>query len=209
MEEVLKQPLHTTIVVDTHEFGEFQVEEKLHIVISVKDFKSIIAHAGITQKNVQALYSGPSSPMQIIYDEKEGLLSEFILMTIGEARAASATPAPNAARPASSRPAPRQALETSSSSRRPAASNNMLPPMSAAPSTSRENARNKPSRPSPPPQQPTQDDSLFVPADDDRRWDPMNFEDEDENEMLLWDQVSDLPPEDISISRDLIDYLER
>jgi len=31
-----------------------------------------------------------------------------------------------------------------------------------------------------------QSESLFVP-DDDRRWDPQNLEDEEEDEMLLWD----------------------
>jgi len=88
--EILKQPLHTTIAIDTSEFGEFNVAEKLHIVISVKDFKSIITHAGITNTIVKALYSQPSSPMQITYSD-EGLLCEFILMTIGESRGSSAT----------------------------------------------------------------------------------------------------------------------
>jgi len=88
-----KATLHTTIAVDTLEFGEFVVEEKLHIIISVKDFKSIIAHAGMANTMVKALYSRPTSPMQLTYNE-DGILSEFILMTIGESRAASATPAP-------------------------------------------------------------------------------------------------------------------
>lgn len=183
--EILKQPLHTTIAVDALEFGEFAVEEKLHIIISVKDFKAMVAHAGITNTMVTALYSRPSSPMQLTYSD-EGVISEFILMTIGESRGSSATPAPNAAR-GSKRPASRQLLESTSSPKRTAASM-PAPPMSAAPSISRETTRSRVPRPSPPPPQPgLQSQSLFLPeADDDRKWDPQNF-DEEEDEMLLWD----------------------
>jgi cell cycle checkpoint control protein RAD9A len=169
------------------EFGEFSVEEKLHIVISVKDFKSIISHAGTINTTVKALYSHPSSPMQLTYND-EGILSEFILMTIGDSRGASATPTANVARSNSKKPASRQPLEATPSSKR-AANSEMRPPLaSSAPSLSREAARNKVSRPSPPPPQPSiQTDALFFPeADDDRRWDPVNF-DEEEDEMLLWD----------------------
>jgi cell cycle checkpoint control protein RAD9A len=188
--EILKQPLHTTIAVDTLEFGEFAVEEKLHIVISVKDFKSIIAHAGITNTMVKALYSRPTSPMQLTYSE-DGILSEFILMTIGESRGASATPAPNASRANSKRPASRQPLEAILSSKR-AATSMPPPPTTAAPSLGREPTRARISRPSPPPPQPSlQSEALFVTeAEEDRRWDPTNF-DEEEDEMLLWDTPGD------------------
>jgi cell cycle checkpoint control protein RAD9A len=185
MIEVLKQPLHTTIAIDTLEFGEFSVEEKLHIVISVKDFKSIISHAGTVNTIVKALYSHPTSPMQLTYSD-EGILSEFILMTTGEARGTSAAPA---ARANSKRPASRPPLEATPSSKRPANPDMRPPSAIAAPSINREAAaRSKVSRPSPPPPQPSiQTDALFFPeADDDRRWDPVNF-DEEEDEMLLWD----------------------
>ena len=183
----MKQPLHTTISIDTLEFAEFSVEEKLHIVISVKDFKSIIAHAGIGNTIVKALYSHPSSPMQIMYSD-EGLVSEFILMTIGESRGNTATPIPNGPRAISKRPASRQPLEATPGSRRVIESAIPPPPISAAPSTNRETARSKTARPSPQPPQPSiQPESLFFPeADDDRRWDPVNY-DEEEDEMLLWD----------------------
>lgn len=184
--EVLKQPLHTTIAVDTMEFGEFAVEEKLHIVISVKDFKSIIAHAGTINTVVKALYSHPSSPMQLTYSD-DGVLSEFILMTTGESRGVSAAPTTNASRANSKRPASRPPLEATPGSKR--VNSEMRPPStSAAPSNSRDVARSRVSRPSPPPPQPSiQTEALFFPeADDDRRWDPVNF-DEEEDEMLLWD----------------------
>lgn len=188
--EVLKQPLHTTIAVDTLEFGEFSVEEQLHIVITVKDFKAIVAHAGITNIMVKALYSHPSSPMQLSYSE-EGIVSEFILMTIGEHRAASATPAPNASKAAAKRPASRQPLEAAPASKRAATLDMPPPPASAAPSIAREAARPRASAPpiqSQHHRDPTQEsEGLFVPQeDDDQRWDPAAFDDDD-HEMLMWD----------------------
>ncbi|TGO84285.1 hypothetical protein BPOR_0524g00050 [Botrytis porri] len=186
-----RQPLRTTIAVETLEFVEFTVEEQLHIVISVKDFKSIIAHAGITNTNIRALYSNPSSPMQLTYSEG-GMQCEFILMTTGEARAASATPATNGSRAVSKKPAIRQPLEAASSLKRTRSGSEMAAPVGPNPSLLRENTRRKVSRPSPPPPQPSiQSQALFMPAnDDDRRWDPVDYEDED-NEMLLWDVTVD------------------
>jgi cell cycle checkpoint control protein RAD9A len=189
--EILKQPLHTTIAIDTLEFGEFVVEEKLHIVISVKDFKSIIAHAGITNTIVKALYSHPSSPMQITYSD-EGVMCEFILMTIGESRGSSATPAPNTSRTASKRPASRQLPGATPSSRRVASSTMPPPPIATVASVSREAAKAKSTRPPPAPPQPSLPPSqaLFHPEDEDRRWDPVNYDEEDD-EMLLWDAGED------------------
>lgn len=178
--EILKQPLRTTIAVDTLEFAEFSVEEQLHIVISVKDFKSIITHAGITNTIVKALYSRPQCPMQLTYSD-EGMTSEFILMTSGEVRGLSQAPVPEASRAGSKRPATRQPLEARSNSEMPP------PPASAAPSRARENANKRAPRPSPPPPQPSiQSNALFMPQnDEDRRWDPVN--DDDDEPMLLWD----------------------
>ena len=108
-------------------------------------------------------------------------------MTIGESRGSSATPAPAASRTASKRPASRQPLEATTSSRRTASSNMRPPPIAAAVSVSREAAKAKSSRPSPPPPQPSlPSDALFHPEDEDRRWDPVNYDEEDD-EMLLWD----------------------
>ncbi|KAI6714962.1 hypothetical protein JHW43_002469 [Diplocarpon mali] len=170
---------------DTLEFGDFSVEEKLHIVISVKDFKAIIAHAGIANTMVRALYSHPTNPMQFSYSE-DGILSEFILMTIGESRAASTTPVPNMSRMNSKRPASRQPLEATSSFKRTATSKMPPPPTIAAPDLA--HVASRVPRPSPPPPQPSvQSQSLFLPqTDDDRQWDPADFEQEDDG-MLLWD----------------------
>lgn len=184
--EILKQPLHTTIAVDTLEFGEFSVEEELHIVISVKDFKSIIAHAGNTSTTIKSLYSHPSSPMQITYSE-DGLLSEFILMTIGESGGSSATPAANGSRANSKRPASRPPSDATSKSKR-TVNSEMPPPMSVAANLRRDTSRNKIARLSPPLPQPSlQSEELFLPgAEEDKKWDPAPF-DEDEDDVLLWD----------------------
>ncbi len=162
------------------------MEEGLHIVISVKDFKSIVTHAGITNTVVKALYSHPSSPIQITYSD-EGLLCEFILMTIGESRGSSTTTAPGASRAGSKRPASRQPLEATSSSRRAAASDMPPPPIATAARVGQE-VKAKNSRLPPPPPQPSLPPSqaLFNSEDEDRRWDPVNY-DEENDEMLLWD----------------------
>lgn len=188
---ILKQPLHTSIAIDTLEFAEFSVEEMLHIVISVKDFKSIVTHAGSSNTIVTACYSRPASPMQLTYGDDEGMLSEFILMTMGEVRANSMTPASNPSRVGSKRPASRQPLEATSSSRRAETAEMAPPPPRVTPART-DSSRSRDPRPSPPPPQPSiHSDALFIPrADDDVQWDPVNHDDEDED-MLLWDQGPD------------------
>lgn len=186
----MKQPLQTTIAIDIQEFTEFTVQEKLHIVINVKDFKAIVLHAGIHLTTVSVAYSHPYSPMQLKYSD-ESMTSEFILMTMGDSRGTSATPGPSAGRASTSRPTSRQPLEATSSraGSNPAASM-PPPPRAAAPSIARESARARLPRPSPPPPQPSlQSNALFCPEDDDdRRWDPAEEEDE---EMLGWDASAD------------------
>lgn len=190
--EILKQPLHTSVAIDTLEFSEFSVEDKFHIVISVKDFKTIVLHAGSTRTTVSAAYSLPSRPMQLKYTD-EGMSCEFILMTLGDYRGSSVTPAPGAARGASVKATARQPLEASSNRNGANSAASMPPPSrSAAPSNARENSKAKVRRPSPPPPQPSlQSDSLFFPdPDDDQRWDPVGYDDEDE-EPLGWDASAD------------------
>jgi len=190
--EVLKQPLHTSIAIDTTEFSHFNVEEMLHIIISVKDFKTIVTHASILDTEVSAAYSYPSKPMQLKYSD-EGVRIEFILMTIGDYRASSATPVPNATRLNSTRTISRKQLEASSSGKMIQSTTSMPPPARpAAPSVARQESRPRILRPSPPPPQPTLDsDSLFLQDDDeDRRWDPSGYGDDDE-ELLGWDASAD------------------
>jgi cell cycle checkpoint control protein RAD9A len=185
--EILKQPLHTTIAIDTLEFSEFSVEEKLHIAISVKDFKAIVTHAGISNTIVSARYSQPSKPMQLKYSD-EGVVCEFILMTIGDFRGSSTTPAPAAAR-ISSKSTSRQPLEASNRDGVNATLSLPPPSRSVAASTIQEPIIPRASRPSPPPQPSLQSYALFFPEnDDDRKWDPAE---EDGEETLGWDMSGD------------------
>ncbi|KAF4119730.1 cell cycle checkpoint control protein RAD9A [Geosmithia morbida] len=80
---VLKKPLQTSIAVEADEFDDIDVEDKLHIVISVKDFRAIIQHAGITGNDLSARYSLPARPIQITYSS-DAIACEFLIMTVGE-----------------------------------------------------------------------------------------------------------------------------
>ncbi|KYK55873.1 hypothetical protein DCS_07838 [Drechmeria coniospora] len=80
---VLKKPLQTSIAVEVDEFDDIDVEDKLHIVISVKDFRAIIQHAGITGNVLSARYALPARPIQLSYTG-DAISCEFLIMTVGE-----------------------------------------------------------------------------------------------------------------------------
>lgn len=202
-EEVLKKPLHTSIAVERDEFEDFVVEEdKLHIVISVKDFRAIVLHAGILGSQISAYYSMPSKPMQLRYDG-DGIKCEFLLMTVGErgapgqktkkARGAAKGPKPQqleaaasraASRAASHAPTPAPKLPTP----KPQASRPDPPVPSLRPSISRPSQR--------PPPATFESESLFVPQDDEHQWDPVNAgeEEDEENARLEWDVSGEMRP---------------
>ena len=194
MVEVLKQPLQTCVAIDVLEFESFNVEERVHIGISVKDFKSIVLHAETLKASIAASFSRPSHPMQLSYRER-GMQCEFTLMTTGEYRGGSVTPAPAVAQNSSATPsdrqAPRQSPATQSLTEKlPRESSNAMPPPTqpASRSFAREFPSQRPPRPSPPPPKASLDEeSLFIPAEsnDDRRWGEKIF-DEDED-ILGWD----------------------
>lgn len=179
---------------DTLDFDEFSVEDRLHIGISVKDFKAIVTHADTLNASITASYSHPTRPLQLAYNEK-GMQCEFTLMTIGDYRGGSVNPAPAATRENSPRPAERQTSVQPSASARPRPVAEAMPPPiePASRSFGREAASQRPRRPSPPPPQASLDpESLFLPAgdNDDRRWDEKNY-DEDEEDTLGWDASAD------------------
>ncbi|KAF4591462.1 DNA repair protein rad9 [Ophiocordyceps camponoti-floridani] len=80
---VLKKPLQTSIAVEVDEFDDIDVEDKLHIVISVKDFRAIIQHAGSMGNTLSARYSLPARPIQLSYTS-DAMSCEFLIMTVGE-----------------------------------------------------------------------------------------------------------------------------
>lgn len=189
--EVLKQPLETVITLHTDDFDDFHMQEKMQVTMSVKDFKAIVTHAETLHTTIAAKFSYPSRPLQFSY-QNEGIHCAFTLMTTGDYRDASSTPAPNfvstrsASRQTSMAAPPPQKRDTSE----------MPPPVRPAsrafqdkPPLSSQSQR-KPLKPersqlSAPEHD---EDSLFMPpGDDERTWDPANYENDEEEMMLGWD----------------------
>ncbi|KAI5854045.1 DNA repair protein rad9 [Tricharina praecox] len=83
--EILKQPLQTSVALDTADFEEFVVADGLHIAVSLKDFKAITAHAASLEVAVEAWYDKPGRPMQIAY-VRDGMEVLFTLMTAADVR---------------------------------------------------------------------------------------------------------------------------
>lgn len=200
------------MVVD--EFNNIEVEDKLHIIISVKDFRAIIQHAGITGADLAARYSLPAKPIQFAY-LNDAISCEFLIMTVGERgsnpmqktkkgkKAAQVNPGP-ALEQISRRPsaAPTQATDFQTQIPavpphippvvNPPASNPVRPMSTARASASRMSAFDlRPSQRPPPPT--LRSESLFV---DDEGWEPVRDEEDDaeENGRLGWDHSADPDP---------------
>lgn len=213
----MKKPLQTSIAVEADEFDDIEVEDKLHIVISVKDFRAIIQHAGIAGSALSARYSVPARPIQFSY-AGDALSCEFLIMTVGERgsnpaqktkKGRKAAPSSNAPRlePTSRKtsvapsevPAPNPVV-----SQAPPQASARVPPSTASrpvgtirASVSRMSAFDlRPSQRPPPPT--LRSESLFV---DDEGWEPVRDEDEDaeENAQLGWDHSADPHPISVSI----------
>lgn len=177
------------------DFENFTVEEKAHIGISVKDFKSIVMHAETLRATVTAQFSHPTRPMQLAY-AVNGIQCEFTLMTIGEYRGGSVTPSPALARNTSVNPSVQQTPRESPLVQAPVrddrqVSNSSMPPplQPASRIFTREPASQRPARPSPPlPKASLDEESLFISMenDDERKWGEKNFDEEDED-TLGWD----------------------
>lgn len=187
--DVLKQPLQTSIAIDNLDFEDFRVEEQLHLGISVKDFKAIVTHAETLKTSITALYSFPTRPMQLSYHE-HGMQCEFTLMTIGDYRGRSVTPAPAAVRQFSAAPPDRGPSRQSTAQTAAQPKTTTMPPPSQPLSRSftREPQSQRTQRPSPPPPKASLDpESLFLPVDedDDRIWGERNYD--DKQDTLGWD----------------------
>lgn len=179
------------MAIDKKDFDEFLVEDNLHLAISVKDFKAVIAHAETTNATITARYTRPCRPLQLAY-ELDGVNSEFTLMTRGEADSDSTQTSARAAPELSARqtPGPVQANQTNGASN----AGQMLPPRSRSirPLSGNPVHATQRTTQSQRPSQSIDFDSLFVPADDDRQWDVPNDEDEAEAEDTLgWDATGE------------------
>jgi cell cycle checkpoint control protein RAD9A len=189
---VLKQPLETAIAIHTEDFEDFHMQENVHIVINVKDFKAIVTHAETLRGSITAYFSSPNRPLQFSYGSS-GMHCEFTLMTSGDQRGASSTPTP---RFVSTRP---NGISSRQPSAVPAQGNHrvaaeMPPParLSAARSSSSQIPHPTPREQVQPARTSTEDpdpESLFVPrgdGDEDETWDTPNYQ-QDDDEMLGWD----------------------
>ena len=177
-------PLQTSITIDNLDFEDFTVQEQLHIGISVKDFKAIVTHAETLQTSITALYNFPSRPMQLSYNE-HGMQCEFTLMTIGDYRGGSETPAPAVVRHASPASAANNPSRQSTVHVPNIQKSTSMPPPTepASRSFTREPQSQRTQRPSPPPPKASLDsESLFLPADEDedRVWGERNYDDDED-----------------------------
>jgi cell cycle checkpoint control protein RAD9A len=161
------------------------VQEKLHTVVNVKDFKAVVSHASTLDSVLNAYYSSPGRPLQFSY-RKDELYCQFTVMTAGEYRGGqpptTTTTTPAIIRPPSAQPQSETFIRQSGNSR------SMPPP--ARPDTRRNprslGRRESTSTSKSSDSQAQESDSLFVPMEEeDRQWDPPNLDDNEE--MLGWD----------------------
>ncbi|KAI9788258.1 MAG: hypothetical protein M1816_007024 [Peltula sp. TS41687] len=188
--EVLKQPLYTSVAVDTVEFEEFSVEDKLHVAISVKDFRAVVLHADTLGISVSAQYSRPSRPMQLSYS-RDGMACHFTLMTTGYFQGGTAAPAPLIA-PGASMGSTRQEIKTTDTAEATASPVRSLParPRTEARDTLAEQRARRPSQAFS--KTTIEYDSLFFPEqDDDRRWNDDGLRHEEEG-LLGWDASANI-----------------
>ncbi|CEL01375.1 hypothetical protein ASPCAL00959 [Aspergillus calidoustus] len=200
--EVLKQPVHTSVAIDKADFEQFMANDGVHVAISLKDFRAVIAHAETARIMITALYTRPCRPLQLAYDF-EGIRTEFTLMTTGdpgpEDVPTSSRPVPQLSARQTPAPAPVGQASNLANSTSSTSSRQMPPPRGRPirPLTGT-SSRVEPAEPSTQATAPSASslkfDSLFVPADDDRQWDVAE-DDEAEAEaedMLGWDASADL-----------------
>ncbi|THC96972.1 hypothetical protein EYZ11_003528 [Aspergillus tanneri] len=191
--EILKQPVHTSVAFDKKDFEHFLAEDSLHIVISLKDFKAVIAHADTSGVMITARYTRPCRPLQLAYDFR-GVRAEFTLMTRGDPDVGDVPNSSGVAElSARQTPAP---VQSNTSNGTAAGSTQMPPPppprtRSIRPLTG-SSARNTQQAQTESQQPPASInlDSLFVPADDDRQWDVPD-ESEETEDILGWDAMAD------------------
>lgn len=188
--------MHTSVALERQDFDDCKVDEGLHIGIVVKDFRAIVSHAEAVLAQVTARYSRGNRPMQISYAH-DGMASEFTLMTRGSG-GLPATSSASTTRDLSVRPMI-QTAPTRQSSTAPTTSSTpgMAPPEKQNSSKRKlddaEDDTAKTRNTPPPPTASINPDSLFIPADDgDQQWDEPNY-DEDDGDMVTWDNATELP----------------
>ena len=182
--------MKTAVSVQLTDFEKFDAQEKMHLIISVKDFKSIIIHADTLKASVSALYSTPGRPLQFNYGV-EGVQCQFTLMTAGDYHH---TPNPSATNKSLSRESsrPRSGADNDGVPNTRSASTEMPPPATTKArklagrlgqneSATSSLLSNRSDRDS---------ESLFVrQEEEDRQWDPAEYDNEEES--LGWNATID------------------
>lgn len=211
---VLRKPLHTSIAMEMDEFDDIEVADKLHIIISVRDFRAILQHANYMSGALNVAYSRPGRPMKIFYG-LDGIMCEFVLMTVDEKSTAvqkkgQGKAATKAARPGLSAGPNTPAAAANNESRQatPAPPREQQEPQAKMPPPARRSTAPRSSQfdiraPLVQPQSTLKSESLFLPQpDDDEMWAPMNPDDEEEGEnpRLEWDASNEPNPSTMRIS---------
>ncbi|KAJ5655159.1 hypothetical protein N7507_007109 [Penicillium longicatenatum] len=206
-DEILKNPIHTSVAAAKLDFEEYSVEDNMHITIDLKDFKAVVIHAETGMAIITAQFTRPCKPMQLAY-AIPGIKAEFTLMTRGEGDPDDApsssratisqllrrTPAPvSTAAQASTRDDSLRASENTPMPP-PPPRNRPLRPLHGS-STQDRLSRNSPSqRPSALAASESMEfDSLFVSQDDDQ-WDEL-ISKEEPQDILGWDATGQTPLE--------------
>ncbi|KAL2815727.1 Rad9-domain-containing protein [Aspergillus granulosus] len=192
--EILKQPVHTSVAIDKADFEQYLANDGVHVAISLKDLRAVIAHAETAGTMITALYTRPCRPLQLAYDF-EGIRTEFTLMTAGEPGLedvpTSSRPVPQLSARQTPAPAPvSQASNLAASRQMPPPRGRPIRPLTGM------SSRAEPAEPSTqatvPPTSSLKFDSLFVPADDDRQWDVADDDEAEAEDVLGWDASADL-----------------
>ncbi|KAF2501802.1 DNA repair protein Rad9 [Lophium mytilinum] len=181
--EILKQPLQTAVAVNVADFEKFSAQERMHTIISVKDFRAIVLHAETLKTSLNAYYSHPTRPLQLNYTS-DGMYCEFTLMTAGDYVD---TPPPSAAPVGPSRTTSRAPSTATERSESRSFRQDMPPPPAPTTRTSARRLGNSGAArkaPSPIPSE-ADSESLFVGQDEDAQWDPA--ESRNDEETLGWD----------------------
>lgn len=174
--------------VDVKDFEEYRAEEKIHIIINVKDFKAIVAHAETIGVALTAQYSQPNRPLQFSY-KMGGMKCEFTLMTTGDSRSSS-IPTQNEGVSKRAEMRPSVASSTRSGNRSTSGSHSLQNTTYTTRAMPRQRNLGSADRVASLDQDPDPD-SLFIPAgEDDRRWQPLE-EQELEADTLGWDASDD------------------
>ncbi|KAI9703998.1 MAG: hypothetical protein M1820_005619 [Bogoriella megaspora] len=184
--EILKHPVHTSVAIDMKDFEQYNAEEQVHIIISVKDFRAIVSHAEKLGVVLKAQYSQPNRPLQFRYGNSS-IICEFTLMTSGSSKnnaaSLSAEKSGSIAKTSSVTPSRMSNRVNARRDTSNASSPSRLPPQQRSLGTA-SRAASVHSH--------THSDSLFLPADDDDyRWKPLEDQ-EPEGDILGWDASGDL-----------------